>query len=190
MTNSNHEARIYTGKAIKLIGGMLGVGVAVIVPGTAVLLEELSKHMDKKSASRTLSYMKYRKLVEVNDLPSGEIEYRLTEKGFKRHKTAMLEDISISTPLKWDSKWRVIIFDVPSDPASNYKRRQFTDRLKELGFYMLQRSTWIHPFECSEEIGVLLDSLELDKYVSLLLVENGNFVDHATEHFKKAGLLR
>lgn len=189
MTKSAHPARVYTNKAIKLIVGLTALGTAVVLPGSASLLAEFEKHMDKKSASKTLTYLKYRKMVDVKVLKDGQVEYKLTSKALARHKRVKISELSIKTPLKWDKKWRLVMFDVPSNPQDNYKRRQLTANLAGLGFYMIQKSAWIHPFECKEQVGILTDLLALDDHVSLLEVSDGNFIDHATEHFKQKGLL-
>jgi len=69
--------------------------------------------------------------------------------------------LSIARPKKWDGKWRLIIFDIPA--ASNVIRDVFRGKLKEFGFCQLQKSTWIYPFECTEEIKLLRDFLGADK---------------------------
>ena len=72
-----------------------------------------------------------------------------------------IDDLQIPRPKKWDKKWRVIIFDIPA--SSNTIRNVFRRKLKEFGFYPLQKSIWVYPFECTEEIALLRDFLRADK---------------------------
>lgn len=189
MANSNHKARVYPVKAIKLIMSMANIGASLIIPGNTVLLKSFEEHMDKKSARRTLTYLEYRKLVDVKMLPDGNIEYRLTSNGLRRYKKARLEDIKIKTPLNWDKKWRMVVYDIPTQRSNQGIRRELIDQLRQNRFRMLQKSIWIHPFECKEQVGIILDLLNLDKYASFFTVEDANFHDHAVEMFKEDGLL-
>ncbi|MBI2041804.1 MAG: hypothetical protein HYT20_02150, partial [Candidatus Nealsonbacteria bacterium] len=60
-----------------------------------------------------------------------------------------------NAPKKWDGKWRIVIFDISQPKLS--KREAFRGKIKELGFYPLQKSVWVHPHECKGEIQVLKD---------------------------------
>lgn len=170
-------------KALAVAGGTASVLVA---PNAAQLIATYMRHLDKKDALRTLHYLKYHKLIEVRTL-NGEQEYRLTQAGRRRYKKLTLDELSIPAPSRWDHKWRMVIFDIPK--YKQLQRDEFLSRIKQLQFYMLQRSVWIHPFECSEQIGLLLHELDLEKEVSYMVVENGNFVAHAERYYQKNGLL-
>ena len=61
---------------------------------------------------------------------------------------------------KWDGKWRVILFDIPTDKES--QRQAFKKRLKNIGAYMVQKSVFAFPYPCQEEIGDLCPDLELN----------------------------
>jgi phenylacetic acid degradation operon negative regulatory protein len=65
---------------------------------------------------------------------------------------------------KWDEKWRIIIFDVPNRKSKN--RHAFTEKLKELGFVMIQKSVWAYPFECYKEVAILRKFYEIERYLS------------------------
>ena len=55
---------------------------------------------------------------------------------------------------KWDSIWRIIIFDVPE---SKRRDRDFLRReLKWMGFKELQHSVWITPYDIESELLCLL----------------------------------
>jgi len=62
--------------------------------------------------------------------------------------------------LKWDGKWRAIIFDVPE---SSRKDRDFLRReLRWIGFKELQKSVWIFPYEVKKELNTLLKLWKMD----------------------------
>ncbi len=161
-------------------------GAVIVAPNMTQVIGAYLKHMDKKDARRTLHYMKYRKLIEVRTR-NGQEEYRLTDAGMQKYRKIVLSDLTVSTPYRWDHKWRMVIFDIPR--YKQVQRDEMLTQLKRLGFYMLQRSVWVHPFECAEQVGVLLHMLDLESEVSFMLVEQGNFTAHAEEFYKKRGLL-
>ena len=56
--------------------------------------------------------------------------------------------------LKWDGKWRAIIFDIPE--ASRRDRDFLRRELCWIGFKELQKSVWVYPYEIKKELIVLL----------------------------------
>lgn len=62
--------------------------------------------------------------------------------------------------LKWDGKWRAIIFDIPE---ISRKDRDFLRReLLWIGFKELQKSVWVFPYEIEKEIKALLELWKVD----------------------------
>ncbi len=74
---------------------------------------------------------------------------------------------------KWDKKWRVVIFDVPQE--LHLKRVKFRNKLKSLGFVMLQKSVFTFPYPCHEEIGDICKSLNISDYVDIIIAESVGF---------------
>ncbi|MEA1927939.1 MAG: CRISPR-associated endonuclease Cas2, partial [Candidatus Auribacterota bacterium] len=71
------------------------------------------------------------------------IYIKLTEKGKKKVREHRK---SGKKPYRsWDKKWRVVIFDVPEKRTQ--VRKYLRNYLKALGFGMVQRSTWITPYD-------------------------------------------
>ncbi len=50
----------------------------------------------------------------------------------------------------WDRKWRLAVFDV--DEKFRKQRDRIRNKLKDLGFGMLQESVWVSPFPLEEEL--------------------------------------
>ncbi len=59
----------------------------------------------------------------------------------------------IHAPRRWDQKWRVLIFDIPEKRKPI--REQVRNLLRSLGFYRLQDSVWVFPYECQEILALL-----------------------------------
>jgi DNA-binding transcriptional regulator PaaX len=93
----------------------------------------------------------------------------LSENGKKRALTYQTRTMRITTPKVWDGKWRVVIFDIPEDERD--ARDSLREHLNRLGFYKLQQSVAIHPFDCRDEIDFVIELHAVRKYVRCMIVE-------------------
>jgi len=82
-----------------------------------------------------------------------QIYISLTKEGRKKAGKYSVDNLEIKKPKIWDKKWRIVVFDIPN--LTKIKREAFRGKLKELGFYKLQQSVWIYPYDCRKEIGLL-----------------------------------
>ena len=91
----------------------------------------------------------------------------LTEKGKKKVLQYKLAEMKIKKTPKWDGLFRVIIFDIPENKKGT--REIFRKKLKELEFQQLQKSVFVSPYECRNEIDFLKNVYEVVPYVSYIL---------------------
>ncbi len=108
----------------------------------------------------------------------GSIGFYLTEKGKWRALNYKLENIKNKKD-KWDGKWRMVAFDIPEKDKRG--RNALRQKLKSIGFYELQKSVLITPFDCKKEVLLLVDFFNLKKYVRFGVLE---FIDNE-EFFKR-----
>lgn len=106
----------------------------------------------------------------------------LTEKGRKRAGWYQIDHLKIKKQKKWDGKWYVIIFDISHH--FRIKREALRGLLKRLEFLQLQKSVWIHPYDCHDEINLLKDFFGLSSEELRLLVVDDIGDDRAIKaHF-------
>ena len=74
----------------------------------------------------------------------------------------ILKEMKIKENL-WDGKWRTVIFDIPEKLKS--ARNALRDKLKEVGFHELQKSVFVFPYECKDEIDFIIEFFNLRQYV-------------------------
>ena len=90
-------------------------------------------------------------------------------------------DFKLEKPKKWDRKWRVIIFDIPE------KKRKIRDQIRVLfktaGFYLLQDSVWVYPYDCEDVLTLLKSDLGVGKNILYLIVEEIENDRHLREFF-------
>ena len=149
---------------------------AVAIIGS--LREELMKRKamkDKEINSRTISqalyYAKKRKLIKF-EKEVDKTTMVLTEKGRKRKLQYDWENIKIPKSDKWDGKWRLLMFDIPS------KQKGLSDgfryKLTRLGFIQFQKSVWIYPYPCENEIDFIAEALGVGRYLQLFNIKIDN----------------
>jgi len=154
-----------------LIGGMIAIAATSPYAGPALIKEisRIFKKYQKRKIISAFDYLKRRGLIELKR-ENHDIKIFLTPKGKKIAQKYHLHDMKIKRPKKWDKKWRLVIFDIPHH--LKVKRNAFRKKLKDLKFYPLQKSVWIHPFECKKELELLRKFFGFSKKnVQLLLVE-------------------
>ena len=122
-------------------------------------------------------YLKKRNYLDIRE-ENKQIYVSLTKQGKKRAGKYLIDDLTIKKPKKWDEKWRLIIFDIPD--ITKIKREAFRGKLKELGFYQLQKSVWACPYDCQKEIKLLREFFGLTpkelKLITALNIEEDNFL--------------
>ncbi|MDO8443436.1 MAG: hypothetical protein Q7S78_00350 [Candidatus Azambacteria bacterium] len=110
------------------------------------------------------------KMVDYKENGDGTVDLVLSEGGKSKILKYNLDKIEIKKPAQWDKLWRLVIFDIPED--KNMGRKALGVKLKELGFYPMQKSVFIHPYECKDEIDFITEMFELSPYVRFLRVRD------------------
>lgn len=164
--------------AAKFILGFLIAG-PVLVAGAALpgLLSEFNrfekrKKYSKKQLQNAYRNLHYRKLIEIIQEGDEKFKVQLTNKGQKRVKEFSFEFLEIKKPNKWDGKWRILMFDIPSKPKIyNQARNALRAKIKDLGFYQMQKSVWVYPYECEDEILFIAELFQIQKYIEIITAE-------------------
>ena len=128
------------------------------------------KKYPHKKVYNTFYRLKKQGLIKVES-KNKQIYISLTRDGRKKAGIYQINNLKIGKPKKWDKKWRALIFDVAQ--LKRTYREALRGKLKELGFYQLQKSVWVHPFNCKAEIELLKDFFGFsEKEMRLMIVEN------------------
>lgn len=150
------------------------IGIALLFPGAGYVYKALKKEewerLRKKGRLRfAIKRLEKQGLISWAER-DGESILTLTDNGEKKILQYKLSELEIKKPDKWDGWWRVIIFDIPEDlkPA----REIFRERLKDLGLYQLQKSVFVYPYECKDEIDFLRHNFEIAPYVKYILAKD------------------
>ncbi len=154
-----------------VVGG--GVAIAATSPYFGLNLWKAVKKGRKykrKEVSDTFYRLRKRGCIEIKKR-GHQIYIGLTERGRKEAGWLQIDALKIKKPKKWDRKWRIVIFDISQ--LKRLYREAFRGKLKELGFYPLQKSVWIYPFNCRDEINLLREFFGLtEKEVRLIVTKD------------------
>ncbi len=154
------------------IGGVAFAGA--IVPGLISSMADFKGHKrySKKQIQNVVGSLKKRKLIEIVQEKNGKTKVVLTNKGQKRIKEFCFEELKIKKPIRWDKKWRVLVYDIPMKPAIyNRARQALRIKIKEIGFKQIQKSVWVCPYECEDEILFLSESYQVTKFIEIFTVD-------------------
>lgn len=101
-------------------------------------------------------------------LVSGHYDHglQITDKARKRLELAKLDTVTIPSPKRWDKRWRIIFYDIPESNKAG--RDKLAHKLRRLGCQQLQRSVWIYPFPCENEVNTVSVAFGVEKYVTYL----------------------
>lgn len=119
-----------------------------------------------KDGIRDLNKQKFIRKKEEYD---GSVLVSLTEKGRLRALNLKFRRLG-NKKEKWDGKWRMVAFDIPDECRKG--RNALRYRLRTAGFYELQESLFLYPYDCQEEIKNLVDLFNLQKYVCCAIISS------------------
>lgn len=185
--STNALSRRLVDEIIKYLANGGTLVLAIAKPDLSPYLSDQAKRYISKSATvsisrRLIRYMRTQNLISVVSLPKGKMRLRLGSGGRARAQKITLAELSIPRPRKWDRKWRVVFFDVPE--TKRLGRNKLVAKLKDLGFYQLQKSIWVHPFPCLIEIEFIKQAYSLGSYVSLAEIDKIDRHAQLVRHFR------
>lgn len=157
------------GSGILLFGAISPLsGARLIEAGISSYIKK--KRFEKEKFLRDLKSLQKRELVDYRELESGRIEIKITKKGKEKILKYQIDEIKLKKPQRWDRKWRLIMFDIPHSHKA--ARDVFRRKLLDLRFYPLQKSVFITPYPCEDEIDFIASIFDVRKYVLIVYVSN------------------
>lgn len=168
-----------TGEIIYLLGMGTLILASIFMPGlgyAARMIERAKRSYDWQKSQKewrkfnpyflkhNLKRLKGQKVVEIVKEKGQEI-VKLTKKGHTKYLKFKLEELSLKGK-RWDSKWRIVIYDI-----SKFKKSQtnaFRYILKYINFFPLQKSVYLTPYPCEEQIAYLREYFGIGDEVLLI----------------------
>ncbi|MBI4692140.1 MAG: hypothetical protein HY773_01720 [Candidatus Terrybacteria bacterium] len=157
------------------------VTIIVIAPNSLQMLELFGlgrKRYKPNSVYATFKRLQKQRFVDILEKGDKTI-IKITEAGKKKLLEYSFDDMKIKKPNKWDGKWRIVGFDIPE----KYKkmREALRHKLNELGFVKLQKSLFVHPYECRDEVEFIGEFFQIHKFITFIeadSISNDNYLKY------------
>jgi len=144
-------------------------------------LEEEWETFDRKKLQKEIKNLYRSKVIKEKRNPDGSFTFVLSDKGKVKALTYYFNQIKIKKDL-WDKKWRIVFFDVPE--KYRWGRNAIRNKLREIGFYELQKSVFAFPFHCEDEIDFIIEYYGMRKYVRYAVIDYIDDDAHLKDIFK------
>ncbi|KKQ04231.1 MAG: Transcriptional regulator, PaaX family [Parcubacteria group bacterium GW2011_GWB1_36_5] len=149
------------------------LGVVAVAPNVFSVIRQLEGPRKRKknlkySINASFDRLEEKGLIEIVEINEKKVA-RLTKKGESKLDFLEKHNFKLKIPQKWDSRWRVVIFDIKE--TRKKIREQLRATLIQIGFIKLQNSAWIYPYDCEDLISFLKADFKLGKDVLYLIVE-------------------
>ena len=141
--------------------------------------ERKYKNRKRWEYNRALKQLENRGEIEIIR-ESSRVFVHLTQKG---HLKTLFDKLKQSLPKRssWDGKWRLMIWDIPE--TSRKQRDAIRWFVKTMGFYQLQKSVFITPFELPLNAVHYLKESGLIKFIRFLRVDEMDHNQPLKKHF-------
>mgnify|MGYP001559736623 CR=1 FL=1 len=148
------------------------------------VLKDVKKEWQKineSSLRKAITNLYKSRLIGSIENKDGSITMTLTDKGRLVTFCYNIERLKLPKLKNWDGLWTMVLFDIPE-----YKKKArdtLSFKLKQLGFYPLQKSVFIYPYDCKKEIDFLIEFFELRPYVRMLRIKEIDVEPHLKDIF-------
>ena len=127
------------------------------------------KKINQQSLRKAITMLYHSKIVKTRVHGNGTTAILLSQKGKRLAGTYNLEQMRLPSPKRWDGKWRMVLSDIPEKKKNI--REEFRYHLKRLGFQEFQKSVYVYPFECRNELDVIVEWYRIKPLVRYAVIE-------------------
>lgn len=172
-------------KILLLLLGGLALGLSGSPKRYFRILKTIGKEwreIERHALRRAIQKLYESKLVEAKAHKDGSTTLILSEEGKKRALTFKIDEMQIRQPKMWDKKWRIVTFDIPEEQKR--VRDALRGHLRRLGLSELQKSVFVYPYPCINEIDFIVEWFNIRPYVRQITAD---FIDnelHLKSRFK------
>ena len=181
------KRRVYISYILRILGAASAVTLAAML-GPAPVIGMGKKLLkfnadERRKLAQSLKRLERRGMVRRQKRDDGNEYLLLTQAGEHLFLQEKKRTLAIKRPEKWDKVWRMVLFDIVEDKKT--VRDAIRRHLRNLGFYRLQKSVFVTPYPCEEEIRFLQKFYESKSEIILIhAVSLGEKENTARRHFQ------
>ncbi len=167
-------------------GGVLAI--TLLAPSAAAQLIRAGvrsyirkRRFEKEKFLRDLRNLQSRELIDFRESEDGTVAITITRGGKECMLRYQSDELTLKKQKHWDGKWRLVLFDIPHGVKK--ARDAFRQKLRGMDFYPLQKSVFITPYPCEDEIDFLGSLLNVRSHVLILYVSTFEGEEKLKHHF-------
>ncbi len=178
LTAGQKEAlKSVAGAALAVIATAGVVMVAAVAPNVFQAIYKINRFNRGKRYSfkekqlktaQAFYYLKRRGLIELTNTPNG-LWAKLTNKGRYKMEQLHFDTLRIKPTKQWDGKWWIVAADIPTKDY-RWAADLFRKKIKQMGFYSLQRTLWFYPYCPVGEIQFVVQRFKIANFVTVMEV--------------------
>lgn len=161
--------------------GILGITtITVAAPNVLTALHKAKKfvrasqrwnHKEKqRKVTQIFYYLKRTGQIKITpEADRDRLKLHLTEKGKMNLDKASFKILRIPKPQTWDGKWWLVAADIPTKEY-RLAADNFRAKIKQMGFYPLQRTLWLYPHNPVNEIELTANYFGIGRFVTVMQV--------------------
>jgi len=163
-----------------VIGGFIVACFAL--PGLAqvAMLFKPKGAQDRYRVARAIYSLQKRKLVSVYE-KDGKDVVEITQAGKRKVLEYNLDEMKLKVPKKWDGWWRMVMFDIPQ--TKKRARDAISFKIKELGLYPIQKSVFVSPYPCKDEIDFIGEFFNVRNHIIYIRAKEIEGTPKLKKHF-------
>lgn len=158
---------------LKVLGISGLIAASILFPALPIALSPFLKkqqkkwgHFNKRRLKAAIKRMQKSGIIEESE-HEGEVVFKITEKGKLKLFRYKLDELTLNKA-GWDKRWRLVAYDIPRGKKN--QADSFRLLLKKMQFLQLQKSLWLTPFPCTQEIEFLKSLYSLNDNVTILTI--------------------
>lgn len=144
------------------------VSVVVVAPNVVGAMAKVG--LIRSPRQKDLVERSYQRLVRQGLLKFEGKNLRLTPKGEQALQLLEFRDYKQQKPLRWDGKWRILMFDIPEHRKG--LRQKVRSTFVDLGFVRLQDSVWVYPYDCEDLVTLLKADFKVGKDILYIIADS------------------
>ena len=169
------EILIYLANGGLLLACLAAPGLTRVIP-----LFKPKNASEQYRIDRVLKKLHKNKLVNIYTRNGNEV-VEITTHGRKKVLEYNLDDMKLKIPKKWDGWWRVVMFDIPQ--SKKIARDAVSRKIKEFGMYPIQKSVFVSPYVCKNEIDFIGEFFDVREHIIYIKAKEVEGVKKLKEHF-------
>jgi len=140
------------------------------------------RDINRRESWRAICRLYESKLIFYQEEKDGAIRIVLNREGKQVALRYKIDELSIRKPQHWDRRWRVILFDIPE--TKRPLRDSLRHQLRRLGLVEFQKSVFVHPYDCRDEIDFIIELYNARRYVRFIEAVNIDNELHLKRKFR------